>query len=79
MVGPTGIEPATYRLRAECSTRLSYEPEIGGPRETRTLNLRVKGPLLYAIELATRNLAVLDGFEPTTSWLTTKHSVLTEL
>ena len=28
MVGPTGFEPAAFRLRAECSTRLSYGPHV---------------------------------------------------
>gem|GEM_PF-4906589 len=25
-MGPGGFEPPTYRLRADCSTRLSHEP-----------------------------------------------------
>ena len=30
MVGPVGIEPTTCRLKAGCSSQLSYDPKIAG-------------------------------------------------
>ena len=78
LVDPTGIEPVTTRLWAECSNHLSYGYKIlyGVPEEIRTPDPRLRRPLLYPTELQAHKYFMVKiklvshtGIEPVTPWL----------
>ena len=51
MVGKTGFEPATSWSQTKRSTKLSYFPNNGAPKRSRTPNLLIRSQTLYPIEL----------------------------
>ena len=62
MVRPEGIEPATYRLRAGCSTNWATDA-FGGDDRLRTYDLRIIDPVLWPAELHLQ-MVLKMGIEP---------------
>ena len=79
LVGLEGIEPSSYRLRAECNCRYTTDPEFGGCGRIRTYS--AEAPVLQTgrtLLLPRTTLAPREGFEPPTLALTARRSA-TEL
>ncbi len=55
MVDPTGLEPVTSRLWAECSNQLSYGSISGGWGGSRTLDVPGMNRLLYQLSYSAKN------------------------
>ena len=64
----SGDRTHNLSLRRGALYPLSYPDGTGGSRETRTLDLRIKSPLLYRLSYASKKVVPLIGLEPIRCW-----------
>ena len=86
LVGPSGLEPPTSRLSAECSSQLSYKPIMQNPvarilifgafglNFEETLFYKKQSFVSYLLTYATLSLVEMVGVEPMTSCLQGRRS-----
>ncbi len=69
MVGRVGVEPTTWRLKANCSTTLSYRPTL------MVASVHLSSIVIYSFLCSNIDCMVgPEGLEPSTNWLRASYS-----